>query len=99
MHAVELFVGLFMVIIAIGIAGIWTIEILTNPEIDRSRWFARAHDRAGSVMLPHWVAEYATALACLVRGVTLILGGSSTRWSWIVPIALGALLYTSVNSL
>ncbi len=95
----QFIVGVFMVVMGIGIAGIWTIDILRNPEIDRSRGVVQARDRAGSVMLPHWVAEYATALSCLVGGSALVLGWTSTPWTWLVPIALGALSYTSLNSL
>jgi uncharacterized membrane protein YphA (DoxX/SURF4 family) len=95
----QLMVGVFMVVMGIGIAGIWTIDILKSPEVDRSRGLVRARDRAGSVMLPHWVAEYATALSCLVGGLALALGWTSRPWSWVVAIALGALAYTSLNSL
>jgi len=95
----EFIVGLFMIIMGIGIAGMWTIDILRNPEIDRSHGFVRARDRSGSVMLPHWVAEYATAMLCLTGGSALVLGWTAVPWSWLVPIALGALGYTSLNSL
>jgi hypothetical protein len=95
----EAIVGTFLVVMGIGIAGIWTLDIARNPEIDRSRGLLRARDRAGSVMLPHWIAEYATALLCLVGGLYLVFGWTATAWSWIVPLALGALGYTSLNSL
>ena len=95
----QLIVGVFMVVMGIGIAGIWTIDIIRNPEIDRSRGLVRARDRAGSVMLPHWIAEYSTALLCVVGGSGLVLGWTTAPWSWIVPVALGALGYTSLNSL
>lgn len=94
-----LIVGLFMVVMGIGIAGIWTIDIMRNPEIDRSRGLVRARDRAGSVMLPHWIAEYATAALCLVGGIALVLGWTSGPAPSLVPVALGALGYTSLNSL
>jgi hypothetical protein len=95
----DIIVGTFLVVMGIGIAGIWTVDILRNPEIDRSRGLLRARDRAGSVMVPHWIAEYATALLCLLGGLGLVLGWTSAAWSWIVAIALGALGYTSLNSL
>jgi hypothetical protein len=34
-----------------------------------------------------------------VGGSALLLGWTSAPWSWVVPIALGALGYTSLNSL
>jgi hypothetical protein len=92
-------VGVFMVVMGIGIAGIWTVDIIRNPEIDRSHGLLHARDRAGSVMVPHWIAEYATAVLCVLGGLGLVLGWTSAAWSWIVAIALGALSYTSLNSL
>jgi hypothetical protein len=94
-----LIVGVFLVVMGTGIAGIWTMDIMRDPEIDRSRGPLRARDRAGSVMLPHWIAEYATALLCLLGGLGVVLGWTSAAWSWVVAIALGALGYTSLNSL
>ena len=95
----QLMVGIFLIVMGIGIAGIWTVDIVRNPDIDRSRGLLRARDGAGSVMVPHWIAEYGTALLCLVGGLGLVLGWTSTEWSWVVPLALGALSYTSLNSL
>jgi hypothetical protein len=92
-------VGVFLIVMGIGIAGIWTVDIVRNPDIDRNRGLLRARDGTGSVMVPHWIAEYATALLCLVGGLGLVLGWTSTEWSWVVPLALGALSYTSLNSL
>jgi hypothetical protein len=95
----QLMVGVFLIVMGIGIAGIWTVDIVRNPDIDRSRGLLRARDGTGSVMVPHWIAEYATAAFCLVGGLGLVLGWTSTKWSWVVPLALGALSYTSLNSL
>lgn len=92
-------VGIFLMAMGLGIAWIWTMDITRSPEIDRSRGYIRARDRAGSVLLPHWIAEYGTAILCLVAGLTLVLGWTSTPWTWTVPLALGALAYTSLNSL
>ncbi len=95
----QLMVGIFLIVMGVGIAGIWTVDIVRNADIDRSRGLLRARDGTGSVMAPHWIAEYATALLCLVGGLGLVLGWTSTEWSWVVPLALGALSYTSLNSL
>jgi hypothetical protein len=89
-----------MLVMAAGIAGIWTIDIVRSPEIDRSRGLLRARDgRAGSLMLPHWLAEYGTAALLLGGGPGLLLGWEAGPWAWLVPLALGALAYTSLNSL
>jgi hypothetical protein len=93
-------VGLFMLVMGAGIAGIWTIDIVRNPEVDRTRGILRARDRSnGSLLVPHWIAEYATALLLLAGGLGLVMATAPGAWSWLVPIGLGALAYTSLNSL
>jgi hypothetical protein len=93
-------VGVFMLVMGAGIAGIWTIDIVRSPEVDRTRGFLRARDRSnGSLLVPHWVAEYATALILLAGGIGLLFATGPGAWSWLVPIGLGALAYTSLNSL
>ncbi len=93
-------VGLFMLVMGAGIAGIWTVDIVRSPEVDRTRGILRARDRStGSLLVPHWVAEYATALLLLGGGIWLVSGAATGAWTWLVPIGLGALAYTSLNSL
>jgi hypothetical protein len=50
------------------------------------------------VLLPHWMAEYGTAALLLVGGLAL-LGVVPLEWAWSVPLALGALACTSLDSL
>jgi hypothetical protein len=93
-------VGVFMLVMGVGIAGIWTVDIVRSPEVDRRRGLLRARDRSnGSLLVPHWVAEYATALLLAIGGIGLALSTPSGAWTWAVPIGLGALAYTSLNSL
>ncbi|MFW2340846.1 MAG: hypothetical protein ACN4GK_12410 [Acidimicrobiia bacterium] len=94
----EFGVGIFMIVMATGIVAIWTRDIVTAASLDisRGRWKAR-DPRSQSLLLPHWVAEYGTALALLIGGVGLVLDWRSGRS--ISFAALGALLYTSTNSL
>jgi hypothetical protein len=93
-------VGVFMLVMGAGIAGIWTVDIVRSPEVDRTRGILRARDRSnGSLLVPHWIAEYATALVLLAGGIGLVFATSPGAWRWLVPIGLGALAYTSVNSL
>lgn len=91
-------VAFFMLVMAVGMAGMWTLDIARSPEIDRTRGLARARDRNGSVMLPHWLAEYGTATMLLVGGLGLLFGWPAGPWAWLVPAALGALAYTGLNS-
>lgn len=91
-------VALFMALMGIAIAVIWTVDISRGTGFDRSLGLARARELgSGSLMLPHWVAEYATAIALIVGSVAILFG-----WAVAVPVAcvaLGALVYTSLNSL
>ena len=91
-------VGGFMVVMGLAIALTWVRDMRSSPEVDRSAGLLRARDRRdGSLFLPHWVAEYATAIALIAGGVGLI---ADARWAEDVSfVALGALTYTSVNSL
>jgi hypothetical protein len=93
-------VGVFMLVMGAGMAGIWTIDIVRSPEVDRSRGILRARDRSnGSLLVPHWMAEYATALLLAAGGIGLMFATAPGPWSWLVPVGLGALAYTSLNSL
>ena len=57
-------VGVFMLVMGAGIAGIWTDDIARSPEVDPTRGILRARDRSsGSLLVPHWLAEYAKALS------------------------------------
>ena len=96
----ELVIGLYMAVIGIGIAGMWAVDIARSPEVDRTRGLLRAHDRSnGALLAPHWIAEYATATLLLVGGLGLILALGAGPWALAVPVSLGALAYTSCNSL
>ena len=89
--------AVFMVVMGVGVAGIWTLDMVRGDRVDLSGGLLRARDDGGSLLLPHWVAEYGTA-AALVGGAAGLL--ASTGWA--VPLAaaaLGATCYTSTNSL
>jgi hypothetical protein len=88
----------FMMIMGLAIAGIWTLDIIAKKEIDTSEGPLRARDkRSRALMLPHWIAEYLTALLLFLGGLGLLYG---KHWGFVIAaIALGMLLYTSLNSL
>ena len=93
-------IAVFMVVMGLGIAVIWTTDIARSPEVDRSRGLVRSRDRStGSLLVPHWLAEYGTAFMLLAGGMAILLGADPGAWTWIVGAALGALAYTSLNSL
>jgi len=89
-----------MLVMSVGIAGIWTVDIVRSPEIDRSRGLLRARDGpSGPMLVPHWLAEYGTAALLAVGGLGLLPGWQPGAWAWLVAVGLGALAYTSLNSL
>jgi hypothetical protein len=93
-------VAAFMLVMGLAMVVIWTVDIVRSPEVDRSRGLARARDRAtGSLLVPHWLAEYATATLLIGGGAGLLLGWDVGAWTWLVVVALGALAYSSLNSL
>ena len=91
-------IGVALIAMGVAIAGVWTRDIVVGEQIDLGAGVMRARDRdAGTLMWPHWLAEYVTAAALMVSGVGLIADAS---WAVVTgSAAAGALLYTSVNSL
>ena len=86
-----------MILMGAGIAGVWTADIVKGDKVDLSNGVFRAREDGGSLLWPHWVAEYATALLLVVAGIAVL---ADTSWSPVLAgFALGALFYTSVNSL
>jgi hypothetical protein len=93
-------VGVFMLVMGGAMAAMWTIDLTRSPEVDRTDGLARARDRStGSLLVPHWLAEYATATLLIGGGAGLLLGWDVGAWTWLVVVALGALAYSSLNSL
>lgn len=91
-------VGVLLVVMGVGIAGIWTRDIVAGEQVDLSQGFFAARDEdAGSLMWLHWLAEYATAATLTVAGVALL---ADAEWARVLAaVGAGALLYTSTNSL
>lgn len=89
--------AILMIVMGLGIAGIWTRDIAGGDKVDLSAGFLAARDADGSLFWPHWFAEYSTAVALIVAAIGLLI---DTTWgSPLAALALGALFYTSVNSL
>ena len=89
-------VAVLMILMGAGIAGVWTMDIVKGDKVDLGNGVFRARD-GDSLFWPHWVAEYTTALLLLVGGVGVL---ADTSWARpLAGFALGALFYTSVNSL
>lgn len=89
---------ILFIITGAGIAGIWTKDIFTNTDIDLSEGFFNARDKGtGNLFWPHWLAEYATAILLVVAPVLIFL--KIEIGAQLLPFAVGALFYTSLNSL
>ena len=91
-------VAILMIGMGLAIAGVWTRDIIVGDKVDLSPGILRAREQdSGSLLWPHWVAEYSTAATLIAGGIGLLADSS---WARVVaPAALGALLYTSTNSL
>lgn len=90
-------IATFMIVMGLAIAGIWTFDIVRGSHVDLSGKLLRARDSDGSLMLPHWVAEFGTAAALLGGAVGLLV---STSWAvTLAAAAMGATWYTSTNAL
>ncbi len=90
-------VAVFCILMGAAMVVLWTRDIAEGEQIDISEGRLRARDYAGDLFLPHWLAEYGTAAALVAGGIGLLL-----RTSWAEPVTLlgvGALIYTSTNSL
>lgn len=93
----EVVVAGLMILMGVAIAGVWTRDILVGGKVDLGDGIFRARDESGSLLWPHWLAEYTTAILLLGAGVGLLVDAD---WApLLAALALGALFYTSVNSL
>jgi hypothetical protein len=90
-------VGIFALVMGVAIAATWTLD-LVRGRVDLSAGAFRAREEgSGSLLWPHWLAEYGTATALVAGGAGLL-----ADLGWGEPVALlglGACVYTSVNSL
>ena len=86
-------VGLGLALMGVGIAAIWTRDIVAGEQVDLSNGFFGAREPSGSLLWPHWLAEYATAATLVVGGIAVIVDAS---WARVVAaIGAGALLVFS----
>jgi len=87
-----------MMVMGVAMAGVWTRDIIRADQLDISAGRLRARDpQAGTFLLPHWIAEYGTAAALLAGAIGLLIDADWGRS--LAFVALGTLVYTSVNSL
>lgn len=87
-------VPIFMMVAGIGIAGIWSADIINGKFSAQGNFFKW---KEGENMLwPHIFAEYLTSVALISGGLGLY---NSKDWAINISFAaLGALTYTAINS-
>jgi len=88
----------FMTFSGMSLVGIWTIDLINGEKIDKSDGLLKMKDKTtGQILMPHLIAEYSTG-ACLLAGAY----GLYAEKPWgkdVAMLGLGALMYTSMNSL
>jgi len=87
-----------MLVSGIGITSVWTMELISQKNVDVSGGFFNIRDRnTNQILWPHLVAEYSTATGLIVGAIGLY---RQKEWGRIATlISAGALVYTSLNSL
>ena len=82
----ELLLGVYEVATGFGILGWWALE-----------WGSHGKAALLTYGVPHLVAELLTFATLLTSGILLLAGGPYTTVA--VPVALGMLLYATINAL
>ncbi|MEX1295513.1 MAG: hypothetical protein AB1Z67_05005 [Candidatus Limnocylindrales bacterium] len=94
----DILVAIFAGVIGAAMAGIWGRDIMSGHGFDAPHGLLRAREAdSDDLMIWHWAAELGTALA-LIAGAFLIMINAALAEP-IMLLALGALMYTSTNSL
>jgi hypothetical protein len=62
-------VAIFELVMALGIAGVWTADILSSQVDLNSGPFHAREAGSESLLWPHWLAEYGTAAVLLCGGL------------------------------
>ena len=94
----EILVAVFAGIMGAAMAGIWGRDILSGHGFDAPHGLLRAREAdSDDLMIWHWGAEFGTAIL-LVGGAILLFAGAAIAEP-VMLLGLGALMYTSTNSL
>jgi hypothetical protein len=94
----EILVALFAGIMGAAMAGIWARDIMSGHGYDAPHGLLRAREAdSDDLMIWHWLAEFGTAVLLVVGAVLIVFGAALAEP--VMFVGLGALLYTSTNSL
>ncbi len=91
-------ISFFLLMTGTSMIIIWIMDIGKNPEVDLSEGFFRAREKnSQNLFWFHIVAELITGLLLIASGIILLVG--DTNSFPVAHFALGALFYSSLNSL
>jgi len=94
----ETAVAVFAGIMGAAMAGVWGRDMMSGHGFDAPHGLLKAREAdSDDLMIWHWAAEVGTAML-LIAGAFLTITGAAVSEP-VLLLALGALLYTSTNSL
>jgi hypothetical protein len=94
----EIVVALFAGTMGAAMAGIWARDIASGVGYEVSEgWMHARENDTEDLMIWHWLAEFGTAGTLMLGALLLIVGAALAEP--VMLLGLGALAYTSANSL
>lgn len=91
-------ISFMLLMTGISMIIIWIMDIGKNPDVDLSAGFFRAREKkSGNIFWYHIVAEVVTGILLIASGIILIIRDFNSFP--VVYFALGALFYSSMNSM
>ena len=96
--ALDLIIAFMLIMTGIAMIAIWIIDINDNPEVDMTNGFFHAREKhSNNIFWFHIVVEMITALLLIMGGIIIVI--KAERLFPLVYLSLGALFYSSFNSL
>lgn len=94
----EILIASFAGVMGAAMAGIWARDIASGVGYDASQGFLRARETdTEDLMIWHWLAEFGTAMVLMLGAILMVFGAALAEP--VMLLGLGALAYTSANSL
>ena len=94
----DMLIALFAGVMGAAMAGIWARDIASGVGYDATEGLLRARETdTEDLMIWHWLAEFGTAGLLMVGALFLVVGAALAEA--VMLLGLGALAYTSANSL
>lgn len=94
----SMIISFFLIMCGTSIIIIWIMSFFKNPDADLSAGFFKSREKnSGNLFWFHIVAEFITGVILIASGIILLFRDLNSYP--IVYFALGALFYSSLNSL